>query len=117
MWYITGSLRLKYHFTPALDIPKFINLQLNQKCFIISQSLLVQVKAAGVNPLDLWMSEGYGYAFFELMRSKAVGNFSTFNPFPMTLGRDFSGVVVDKGMAVDDYQVGDEVGFQKINFP
>jgi NADPH:quinone reductase-like Zn-dependent oxidoreductase len=43
------------------------------------------------------------------MKSRSVENFSTFNPFPITLGRDFSGVVVDKGMDVGDLQVGDQV--------
>ena len=44
-----------------------------------------------------------------MMKSGTVENFSTFNPFPVTLGRDFSGVVVDKGMDANEYQVGDQV--------
>jgi NADPH:quinone reductase-like Zn-dependent oxidoreductase len=71
--------------------------------------LLIEVKASSINPLDLWMSQGYGYSIFELMRSKTVENFSTFNPFPITLGRDFSGVVVDKGMNAGEFKVGDQV--------
>jgi NADPH:quinone reductase-like Zn-dependent oxidoreductase len=73
------------------------------------QDLLIRVKAASVNPLDVLMSQGYGFSLFELMKSRSVENFSTFNPFPITLGRDFSGVVVDKGMDVGDLQVGDQV--------
>jgi NADPH:quinone reductase-like Zn-dependent oxidoreductase len=71
--------------------------------------LLIEVKASSINPLDLWMSQGYGYSIFELMRSKTVENFSSFNPFPITLGRDFSGVVVDKGMNAGEFKVGDQV--------
>jgi NADPH:quinone reductase-like Zn-dependent oxidoreductase len=81
----------------------------NNKIIILIQDLLIRVKAASVNPLDVLMSQGYGFSLFELMKSRSVENFSTFNPFPITLGRDFSGVVVDKGMDVGDLQVGDQV--------
>ena len=80
------------------------------KYFIVFQDLLIQVKAASVNPLDVLMSSGYGYSLFELMQSRSVENFSTFRPFPIVLGRDFSGVVVDKGMDTQDFQIGDQVG-------
>jgi NADPH:quinone reductase-like Zn-dependent oxidoreductase len=88
----------------------------NNKIIILIQDLLIRVKAASVNPLDVLMSQGYGFSLFELMKSRSVENFSTFNPFPITLGRDFSGVVVDKGMDVGDLQVGDQVRKKTINF-
>ena len=85
--------------------------QIQNFTFYLFQDLLIQVKAASVNPLDVLMSQGYGFSLFELMRSKSIENFSTFIPFPTTLGRDFSGVVVDKGMDVNDLNVGDQVIF------
>ena len=88
----------------------------NNKIIILIQDLLIRVKAASVNPLDVLMSQGYGFSLFELMKSRSVENFSTFNPFPITLGRDFSGVVVDKGMDVGDLQVGDQVRKKTINY-
>jgi len=77
---------------------------------IAFQDLLIQVKAASINPLDVLMSSGYGYSLFELMQSRTVENFSTFRPFPIVLGRDFSGIVVDKGMDTQEFQIGDQVG-------
>ena len=72
------------------------------------QDLLIHVKAASVNPLDELMSRGYGFSLFEAMQSCSVENF---NPFPIRLGRDFSGVVVDKGMDAKEFDVGDQVQF------
>ena len=42
------------------------------------------------------------------MQSCSVENF---NPFPIRLGRDFSGIVVDKGMEAKEFDVGDQVHF------
>lgn len=84
--------------------------------------VLVKVQAASVNPIDvlmistciLWtfdgqdvsivyLSEGYGSAFFNAFKLNGI-------PFPITLGRDFCGVVVRKGMNVrDNIKIGDEV--------
>merc|ERR1719322_1942196 len=51
------------------------------------------------------MSNGYGK---ELL-GKARQMIHTCETFPLILGRDFSGEVVDVGMDVSDYEVGDEV--------
>ena len=68
--------------------------------------LLVQVKAASVNPLDLMMAKGYGDEAFRAYRTLAAGRP---DGLPLTLGRDFSGVVVDVGMNSGPYRIGDEV--------
>jgi hypothetical protein len=61
------------------------------------------VKAASVNPLDVLMSQGYGYSVFELMRSKSVENFSTFQPFP--------GSILQNSISAENFS--DEFSFSK----
>lgn len=55
------------------------------------------------------MASGYGFSIFEIMQSGKIENFRKESPFPLTLGRDFSGVVVDKGMAATGFEIGDHV--------
>lgn len=56
--------------------------------------LLIEVHAAGVNPVDWKIREGYMRQNMEL---------------PATLGRDFSGVVKEVGAGVSGFKAGDEV--------
>ncbi len=58
--------------------------------------LLVRVRASSVNPVDVHIAAGAlkGMADYE---------------FPVTIGRDFAGVVDEVGSAVSRYQAGDEV--------
>lgn len=58
--------------------------------------VLVKVKAAGVNPTDWKISEGYMQQIMPL-------------EFPATLGWDFSGIVEKAGGGVPDIKQGDEV--------
>jgi NADPH:quinone reductase-like Zn-dependent oxidoreductase len=58
--------------------------------------VLVIVKAAGVNPADWKISEGYMQQMIQLQ-------------FPSTLGMDFSGVVKQIGEGVSSIRQGDEV--------
>ncbi len=60
--------------------------------------LLVKVKAAAVNPADL-----------KVLMGKDGGAFLHASRFPLLLGFDFSGVVVEVGSAVQGRKVGDEV--------
>jgi NADPH:quinone reductase-like Zn-dependent oxidoreductase len=67
--------------------------------------LLVRVHASSVNPVDAFIAAGYleQYAEYE---------------FPVTLGRDFAGVVEQTGGGVSTYIIGDEVyGFLPSNDP
>ncbi|WP_405386625.1 NADP-dependent oxidoreductase [Streptomyces sp. NBC_01102] len=58
--------------------------------------VLVRIRAAGVNPLDLKLRDGA---------------FKAFLPYrlPLVLGNDFAGVVIQVGSAVTQLKVGDEV--------
>lgn len=56
--------------------------------------VLIKLKAASINPLDIWMRHGYGKTLFETQRKP-----------PIVLGRDFSGVVVDVGPRVWNFKV------------
>ncbi len=58
--------------------------------------VLVKVNAAGVNPIDWKMSEGYLQQVIPL-------------EFPATLGWDFSGIVEKTGTGVSDIKQGEEV--------
>ncbi len=58
--------------------------------------VLVEVRAAGVNPVDWKIREGYMQEMVPLK-------------FPATLGADFSGVVVETGQGVLGFKKGDEV--------
>ena len=66
--------------------------------FFVSQ---VRVSACSVNPLDVAMSEGYGFALLNAVRGakRAAGlaQERADGEFPLTLGRDFSGEVVSCG--------------------
>src|SRR6266487_2655472 len=58
--------------------------------------VLVIIKAAGVNPIDWKIREGYMQQMIQLQ-------------FPSTLGLDFSGVVKQIGEGVSAIKQGDEV--------
>ncbi|XP_022909117.1 reticulon-4-interacting protein 1, mitochondrial [Onthophagus taurus] len=65
--------------------------------------VLVQVKAASVNPVDKMIIGGYGRELLGFLRNYEL-------EFPLTLGRDFSGIVIGKGHDVGkDIKIGDEV--------
>ncbi|WP_031087992.1 NADP-dependent oxidoreductase [Streptomyces sp. NRRL WC-3549] len=67
-------------------------------------SVLVKVRAAAVNPVDWKAREGYLQAGLEAV-------------FPVVPGWDVSGVVVQPGAAVDEFEVGDEViGYVREDF-
>jgi alcohol dehydrogenase len=63
-----------------------------------SEKILVDIKAAGVNPIDWKIREGYMKQMISLQ-------------FPSTLGMDFSGIIkeVGKDISTEEYKQGDEV--------
>ena len=63
---------------------------------VADDQLLVEVRAAAVNPFDVKVSQGHARQMAELK-------------FPATLGGDLSGVVAAVGSAVSGFEVGDEV--------
>ncbi|CAL8090621.1 unnamed protein product [Orchesella dallaii] len=102
--------------------------------------VLVKVHAASVNPIDLAMTKGYGAETINILRDLCpsaslstamdiplkiknhlmapIAGKKSIIEFPLTLGRDFAGVVTKIGHGVkSDIRVGDEVygvvGIQK----
>ncbi|CAH1960537.1 unnamed protein product [Acanthoscelides obtectus] len=92
----TSNLRLDYSRLPVIRKPN---------------EVLVQVEAASVNPIDLYMLGGYGQTLFQIPR-----NFEL--EFPLILGRDFAGTVISTGHGVSKIKVGDPVyGFVPLHKP
>nr|CAH0099676.1 unnamed protein product [Daphnia galeata] len=75
--------------------------------------VLVKVKAASVNSLDVMMAEGYGQQIFEKfnqMKPSVIRHLNNHGNFlPLTLGRDFAGVVQAVSGDVKRIKPGDEV--------
>ncbi|WP_034924685.1 NADP-dependent oxidoreductase [Gillisia sp. CAL575] len=86
----------------ALQIVKYgeikEGLSLNEidKPSIKSNDILVEVKAASLNPIDYKMVEGKLKDMISLK-------------LPSTIGFDLSGVVVEKGADVKNFEIGDEI--------
>jgi len=70
--------------------------------------VIIKVHAASVNPIDVNMRSGYGATALNMKRDplhiKTKGE-----EFPLTLGRDVSGVVMECGLDVRYFKPGDEV--------
>ncbi|XP_058468490.1 reticulon-4-interacting protein 1 homolog, mitochondrial-like [Solea solea] len=70
--------------------------------------VMIEVLAASLNPLDIAMRAGYGAKLLKLRRDPA-SVINSDSEFPLILGRDMSGVVVDCGSEVTQFVPGDEV--------
>ncbi|CAN9502007.1 unnamed protein product [Ophioblennius macclurei] len=70
--------------------------------------VIVKVLAAGLNPIDVGMRAGYGAATMSMKRDPLGMNRSG-GEFPLVLGRDVSGVVMECGLDVKYFKEGDEV--------
>ncbi|KAK3862316.1 hypothetical protein Pcinc_031812 [Petrolisthes cinctipes] len=70
------------------------------------RQVLIQVKAAGIDYLDIKISEGYGRVLRHQLNKY---NPNTEDEFPVVLGRDCSGVVVAVGTEVTRVEQGEEV--------
>lgn len=70
--------------------------------------VVVKVAAAGLNPMDVSMRGGYGSASLAVKRDPLHLNQSG-SEFPLVLGRDVSGVIVECGLDVKYFREGDEV--------
>uniref|UniRef100_A0A3P9M9V1 NAD(P)H oxidoreductase RTN4IP1, mitochondrial n=1 Tax=Oryzias latipes TaxID=8090 RepID=A0A3P9M9V1_ORYLA len=74
----------------------------------VSSEVMIKVNAASLNPLDVAMRGGYGATLLNLRRDPS-SVLSSSNEFPLILGRDVSGTVVDCGSGVTHFVPGDEV--------
>lgn len=77
---------------------KEIQLKINEVPIpkIKDTEVLVKVKAAGVNPVDILIANG---------SIKLIQNYK----FPLTLGNELSGVIEEVGSKVKGYKIGDKV--------
>ncbi|KAG4078440.1 hypothetical protein HA402_000415 [Bradysia odoriphaga] len=69
--------------------------------------VLIKVKAIGLNPPDWYLRDGYKMLPPEWQPKV---------PFPIILGTDISGVIVETAKDVQDFSVGDEV-YAMVRFP
>ncbi|XP_032355578.1 NAD(P)H oxidoreductase RTN4IP1, mitochondrial [Etheostoma spectabile] len=70
--------------------------------------VIVKVQAAGLNPLDLNMRGGYGAATMSVKRDP-LNIKQSGSEFPLILGRDVSGVIMECGLDVKYFRERDEV--------
>ncbi|XP_076612234.1 NAD(P)H oxidoreductase RTN4IP1, mitochondrial-like [Chaetodon auriga] len=70
--------------------------------------VMIKVHAASLNPLDVSMRGGYGAKLLKLRRDP-LSVADNGSEFPLILGRDVSGVVVECGSEVTHFVPGDEV--------
>ena len=96
-WYLTSFNGYENLMMGDIDVPPITT----------HKDILVKVKAASINPLDIMMANGYGREM--LSRIRNISDVRKDNDFQIILGRDFSGEVVDVGMSVTEFSPGDEV--------
>ena len=82
--------------------------EINVPAIRTPKDVLIKVNATSLNPLDIMMSRGYGEQMLSKIRALSIARDNS-DSFPLVLGRDFSGEVVDIGMNVTDFSPGDEV--------
>ncbi|CAM4646132.1 unnamed protein product [Leuciscus chuanchicus] len=70
--------------------------------------VIVKVHAAGINPIDISMRGGYGAATMAMKRDPLNIN-QAGSEFPLILGRDVSGEIMECGLDVKYFKPGDEV--------
>ncbi|XP_074547436.1 NAD(P)H oxidoreductase RTN4IP1, mitochondrial [Halichoeres trimaculatus] len=69
---------------------------------------IIKVVAAGLNPIDISMRGGYGVSSMSMQRDPLNIN-QRGSEFPLILGRDFSGIIMECPLSNPDFKVGDEV--------
>ncbi|XP_075963108.1 NAD(P)H oxidoreductase RTN4IP1, mitochondrial isoform X1 [Anarhichas minor] len=70
--------------------------------------VIVRVHSAGLNPLDVSMRGGYGAATMSMKRDP-LNIKQSGSEFPLILGRDVSGVIMECGLDVKHFRERDEV--------
>ncbi|XP_047617809.1 reticulon-4-interacting protein 1, mitochondrial isoform X3 [Phacochoerus africanus] len=100
---------------PAWVIDKYGNnevLRFTQNMMIpmihYPNEVVIKVHAASINPIDVNMRSGYGATALNMKRDPLHIRIKG-EEFPLTLGRDVSGVVMECGLDVKYFKPGDEV--------
>ncbi|XP_060093673.1 reticulon-4-interacting protein 1, mitochondrial isoform X2 [Heteronotia binoei] len=70
--------------------------------------VIIKVHAASLNPIDVNMRSGYGASALRMKRDPLHIK-SSGSEFPLTLGRDVSGIVMECGLDVSYFKPGEEV--------
>ncbi|XP_036621823.1 reticulon-4-interacting protein 1, mitochondrial [Trichosurus vulpecula] len=70
--------------------------------------VIIKVHAASINPIDVNMRSGYGARALNMKRDPLIRK-DLGQEFPLTLGRDVSGVVMECGLSVTYFKPGDQV--------
>ncbi|RWS28768.1 reticulon-4-interacting protein 1-like protein [Leptotrombidium deliense] len=107
-------------FGEQLSSVLFLNDAAKRPSIRKPDDVLVRVSASSVNLLDVYMCKGYGHSLMQCLSLLSELRFpnETLDRFPLTFGRDFSGVVIDKGESVTKYKVGDCVwGVSSVHEP
>uniref|UniRef100_A0A1A9WUD9 Enoyl reductase (ER) domain-containing protein n=1 Tax=Glossina brevipalpis TaxID=37001 RepID=A0A1A9WUD9_9MUSC len=65
-----------------------------------SNECLVKIQAASVNPIDVAMLGGYGATVLKVLRCQP-----SVIEFPITLGREFCGTLIQNGMSVNNFKL------------
>ena len=78
------------------EIKESLSMNEIEKPTVQSKDILVEVKAASLNPIDYKMAQGHLKELLDLN-------------LPVTIGFDVSGVVVEKGNDVTSFEIGDEI--------
>jgi len=102
----------KYHIDEEFKQDQLIfNSQMKQPIIYNPNDLLIEVKAASVNPLDLVMIKGYGREILDNINviTQITKCKLSYDRFPLVLGRDFSGIIRNVGANVTKFKVGDEI--------
>ncbi len=78
------------------ELKESLSINEAEKPAVKPNDILVEVKAASLNPIDYKMAEGY-------LKERVPLN------LPATIGFDLSGKVIEKGTDVGNFEIGDEV--------
>uniref|UniRef100_A0A1B0BRP7 Enoyl reductase (ER) domain-containing protein n=1 Tax=Glossina palpalis gambiensis TaxID=67801 RepID=A0A1B0BRP7_9MUSC len=65
-----------------------------------SNEILLKVQATSINPIDVAMLGGYGSAVLKVLRCQPNAI-----EFPLTLGREFCGTLIQNGMSVNNFKL------------
>ena len=105
LWAVQKTSRHKAVLLSSLGEPdKALKIEPAHTGCFGAKDVLIRVRAASLNPIDLQMRLGYGHSFF---RSLSFMSFES--SFPLILGRDCSGEVVAVGGEVTKFLPGDLV--------